>query len=1137
MILVLVLIAILSYPVAAESRTCEDWLAKAVSVQGSVQARVKNQKQWVAVQMDNIFCEGDMIRVQDRSRAALVLKNETIIRLDQNTTITFPPEEKKKTSFIDVITGILHFISRVPRTLTVSTPFTNGSVEGTEFLVSVDHERTLFTVFEGQVTASNEIGSVTLTSGQSAIAEAGKAPSDYVIARPRDAVNWALYYPSVISWDSEDLTPSWKSVWQSLGGKSMDAVATGNLTEAFKIIDEIPVDSGDARFFTYRASLLLSVGRVDEARADIERALQLAPGNARSLALQSIIAVVQNDKGKALDLAQKAVDADPGSATAHIALSYALQANFDLGPALSSVAEAVIIEPKNALAWARLAELRLSHRKLDSALEAARKAVEYNPDLARTQSVLGFAHLAQINIKDASASFEEAIKLDQADPLPRLGLGLAKIRRGKLKEGRREIEIAASLDPNNSLVRSYLGKAYYEEKRNRVSEGQYAMAEELDPRDPTPFFYDAIRKQSINRPVEALHDLQKSIELNDNRAVFRSKLLLDDDLAARSASLARIYKDLGFEQLALVEGWNSVSTNPGNYSAHRFLADSYSVLPRHEIARVSELLQSQLLQPLNINPVQPHLAESKLSILDNAGPGDLSFNEFNPLFNRNQIALRLSSVIGEHDTFGDEVTVSGIYNNTSISAGQFHYESDGYRINNDFEEDVYNVFTQVRLSQKTSILAEFRSSETEKGDLTLNFFKDFPPNVREDEDTRSIRLGLRHTITPQSDIIAVFTYRDRDASLKDNVLISIPEISIVPCPPMVPPPCFGVVLVDTPADFIIEQDNDGYLTEIQHLYRSQYFNVTTGASYFSSHDSEIQTLGPALPDVTDVDNTHTNFYIYSQVMYPTNVVWTIGANADFLDDGNYKDQINPKLGVTVKLPTDTTLRAAVFRVLKRTILSNQTLEPTQVAGFNQFFDDSNATDVWRYGAAIDQKFSDYLYGGIEFSERDLEVLFTAVSTASPGAPPELGEVDWNEQFGRAYLYWMPHRWVALSAEYQYEEFDRDEEFFAGIKEVKTHSFPLGINFHHTSGFSAKLKATYRDQDGNFKPRDEPLSSGSDTFWIVDAGISFRLPKRYGIITLEAKNLFDKEFNFQDTDPVNPRIQPKRTVLFKFTLAL
>jgi tetratricopeptide (TPR) repeat protein len=63
----------------------------------------------------------------------------------------------------------------------------------------------------------------------------------------------------------------------------------------------------------HHASLLLAVGRVDEANADLEKALRLKPNYSDAYALQSIIAVVQNDKDKALNLAQKAVEADPNS--------------------------------------------------------------------------------------------------------------------------------------------------------------------------------------------------------------------------------------------------------------------------------------------------------------------------------------------------------------------------------------------------------------------------------------------------------------------------------------------------------------------------------------------------------------------------------------------------------------------------------------------------------------------------------------------------------------------------------------------------------------------------------------------------------------------------------------------------------
>ena len=60
-------------------------------------------------------------------------------------------------------------------------------------------------VFEGTVVAANEHGSVTLSDGQSAAAEAGKPPVLRVIAQPRDAVSWALYYPPVIHFRPDEL--------------------------------------------------------------------------------------------------------------------------------------------------------------------------------------------------------------------------------------------------------------------------------------------------------------------------------------------------------------------------------------------------------------------------------------------------------------------------------------------------------------------------------------------------------------------------------------------------------------------------------------------------------------------------------------------------------------------------------------------------------------------------------------------------------------------------------------------------------------------------------------------------------------------------------------------------------------------
>src|SRR5690606_30019579 len=129
----------------------------------------------------------------------------------------------------------------------------------------------------------------------------------------------------------------------------------------------------------------------------------------------------------------------------------------------------------------------------------------------------------------------------------------------------------------------------------------------------------------------------------------------------------------------------SANSEPGDYSAHRLLADTYSTQPRHQIARINELYQSQLLQPLNVTPIPPQLAEPNLFIMDTAGPMDLAFNEFGPMFDSKRLSVHGAAVGGGNGTSGETISVSGIRDRIGYSVGHFHFETDGFRINNDLE--------------------------------------------------------------------------------------------------------------------------------------------------------------------------------------------------------------------------------------------------------------------------------------------------------------------------------------------------------------------------------------------------------------------------------------------------------------------
>lgn len=121
-----------------------------------------------------------------------------MLRLKVNRTITVQPVKEEQTGVVDLLRGAAHFLSHGPRSLEVQTPYTIAGVRGTEFFISVEADRAFLTIFEGTVLAENQAGSLMLASGQSAVAEAEKAPVVRAVARPRDAVQWALYYLPVL---------------------------------------------------------------------------------------------------------------------------------------------------------------------------------------------------------------------------------------------------------------------------------------------------------------------------------------------------------------------------------------------------------------------------------------------------------------------------------------------------------------------------------------------------------------------------------------------------------------------------------------------------------------------------------------------------------------------------------------------------------------------------------------------------------------------------------------------------------------------------------------------------------------------------------------------------------------------------
>jgi hypothetical protein len=99
---------------------------------------------------------------------------------------------------------------------------------------------------------------------------------------------------------------------------------------------------------------------------------------------------------------------------------------------------------------------------------------------------------------------------------------------------------------------------------------------------------------------------------------------------------------------------------------------------------------------------------------------------------------------------------------------------------------------------------------------------------------------------------------------------------------------------------------------------------------------------------------------------------TAGFSYDSYDETGLTsiDGFNPKFGFQWNIISNLRLRMAWFESIKSPLATNQTIEPTQIAGFNQLFDDINGQNP-SHGIGFDAHYENKIFTGVEVSKRDL----------------------------------------------------------------------------------------------------------------------------------------------------------------------
>ncbi len=642
----------------------------------------------------------DRLATGESSRAVLQMTEKWFARVDEETDVTITPGAfgaKDKDSLKISLGGAFIYSREEEGELKVQTPSATGGLRGTQLVVRVlPGWKTLMKVLEGEVDLANEHGRVLLKAGDSGEAEKGRAPRKTAVIETRNLLQWALYYPAVLQPEELGLTAG----EQHAVAASLAAYKEGDLLGALAAYPRgtVPASSG-ARL--YRAAVLMATGQVEDAR----KAMRGVPaGNARRQAMERMLAAV---------LFTEQPDA-PMATTAGAALaeSYYQQSRSELEKARAAAKRATELAPESGFAWTRLAELEFSFGRTHAAQNALEQGLRLTPRNAQAHALRGYLLSAENEIGAAQESFERAVALDGGLGNAWLGLGLTKIKQGHREEGRADLQTAATVEPTRSFFYSYHGKALSMEGADKLARKDLDLAKHLDPHDPTPWLYSAVQNQQENRYNAAIGDIAESLQLNDNRRVYRSQFLLDQDRAVRSANLAKIYQNAGMTDLAVREATRAVESDYTNASAHLFLANSFDALRdpnrislRYETVWFNELLLAYLLAPVGGGPLSQFVSQQEYSkLLESDGIG--------------------GSITGEWRDDGlIEQRVSAFATRGRLSLGvDFSYRyDDGYRPNNkSSREEVYwQLKYQVTADDVFYTLGKWQDQES--GDLFQSY--------------------------------------------------------------------------------------------------------------------------------------------------------------------------------------------------------------------------------------------------------------------------------------------------------------------------------------------------------------------------------------------------------------------------------
>jgi outer membrane receptor protein involved in Fe transport/Tfp pilus assembly protein PilF len=1142
---------------AQANRAANDASVLVIVMEGTVEVAPSGTDVWAPAKLNQKLQQGDKLRTGKFSRATLRSATAGEIPVRESSLITInPPRAGSDRPVFELVRGFFYFFTRgQPTDIEFRNRLASAAARGTEFTVFIDPQvdQIEINVFDGIVELTNAQGSETATNGERVVAAPGQKPAKSPALAAINLVQWVLYYPGVLDVDELGFDAAANDALRD----SLSAFRRGDLVRALTLYPDNRQPATDNEKI-YRAALMLVVGEVDQAAAMLNTLTQPSEFSA---SLRKLIAAVRNEvfsEASALN-----------TGTAWLAESYYQQSRLNLEGALKAARSAAERRPEFGFAWARIAELEFSFGRVDPSLQALERALKFSPRHAGAMALRGFLLSAQNRIPEAYAQFNEAIATDGALADAWLGRGLVRIRLNDARGGREDIRTAAALEPNRAVLRSYLAKAFSDvggRKNTRLAEHEFDLSRQLDPNDPTVWLYRALHDQQHNRINEAIRELEHSQDLNTNRAVYRSQMLLDQDQAVRSANLAGIYYDAGMTDVSTREAGRAVSSDYGNYSAHLFLANSYDRLRdpkqinlRYETPAFAEYLIANLLAPVGAGTLSPSISQQ----------------EYSKLFERNGFGISSRTEYRTGGNWFEEGAQYGTFGNVSYSIEGLYRSDHGHRQNNDIEQRQFGGKIKQQLAPHDTLYLEITDYRAHSGDVGQYFYKSNANlRLRTQEFQEPVFLaGLHHEWSPGNHTLFL------GSRLDDTYKVENPQQQLLVFALATPTKPRAILPTFVSEDY--ESKLEIYSGELQQILQRNRFTTVLGTRYqFGEIATDVKQdnfINPRpFPEFNPL--TYTNhqevseqFHRFSLYAYETVEIfkWLHLIGGVTYDNVKYPrnfrfapvqggdkevERVSPKAGLIWTPTRDTTVRFGYSQsVGGASIDQSYQIEPSQIAGFNQSFRSiiPESVAAAQAGAlfetlsfSVEQRLpTDTYLGvggeqlkssanhdiGVALWDQTAPIVFTNGMFTRPPTNTTTGHTRQHLEFEERSLVFTLNQLLgrdwAIGARYRITEADLKAKYTRipprvlnnGTSFLPRNSYHATIYqatmyaiYNHPSGFFLMGEATWTGQDNSLA-----LSSQqAEDFWQFNTFIGYRFAQRRAEIAFGVLNLTDRGYHLE-----------------------